>query len=424
MDLVADALQRRPEERELFVRQACNGDEPLVCAVNHALAWEENNASFLNEPWMEFTRLISPFEPAEIVAERFEIVREIGEGGMGIVYEATDRKRHRKIAIKAAKPGFQRLLTPELEGALKVRHPNVCLVNQIHTAITHYGEIDFLTMEFLEGETLAERLERDGPLPGATALDIARHLCLGVAEAHRSGVIHRDLKTGNVILAKNADGTTRAVITDFGLAGDAFDPTVVAGTPRYIAPELWQGKPASQASDIYALGVILLELVKGQELSWRRTEHGLAEALSMGSLEGLPRRWAATIRSCLQASAELRPADATQVLAQLDKRPMPWMRLAAVPLILATAFISPKMRTWVHDLIWPPPGLRVVVLPPSGSDAAALTVNGALDDVVHRLSHLQSGTRSVAVVSPEAARDLDVASPEQAEKTLHATHAL
>lgn len=424
MDLVADALQRPPEERELFVQQACEGDEELLRAVNDALAWETRNASFLTAPWMEFTRLIRPFAPGEIVADRFEIVREIGEGGMGIVYEAIDGKRHLRIAIKAAKPGFQRLLSPELEGALKVRHSNVCLVNQIHTAQTQYGEIDFLTMEFLEGETLAERLDREGAMPEPAALSIARQLCLGLAEAHRSGVIHRDLKTSNIILAQNADGSTRAVITDFGLAGNDFDSNVVAGTPRYISPELWDGKPATQASDIYALGVILYELVKGQQAEWQVSENGFAEVPSPDSIASLvPGRWAATVKVCLDSSPEARPRDAMQVLAGLEKRRLRLLPLLAIPVLAAATLLSPGVRTWAHDLIWPPPGLRLVVLPPAGSDAAALTSNGALDDVFHRLSHAQSGSRSLAVISPEDARDLGVNTPEQA-KTLHATHAL
>ena len=425
MDVVADALHRPPGERELFVQQACNGDDGLLRAVNDALVWEAKNASFLTSPWMEFTRLTSPFAPGDIVADRFEIVREIGEGGMGIVYEAVDDKRHLKIAIKAAKPGFQRLLSPELEGALKVRHPNVCLVNQIHTAQTQYGEIDFLTMEYLEGETLAERLERDGAMAEPIAHDVARQLCHGLAEAHRSGVIHRDLKTSNIILAQNADGSTRAVITDFGLAGNDFDSDVVAGTPRYIAPELWEGKAASQKSDIYALGVILYELVKGPQAEWQTSENGVAEVPAPdGIASGISARWARTIRVCLDPSPEARPADAIQVRALLEKRHHRLAPLLVIPVLAATTLLLPRVRTWVHDLIWPPPGLRLVVLPPAGSNAATLTSDGALDDVVHRLSHAKSGSRSMAIISPEDARDLGVETPEQAKKTLHATHAL
>jgi serine/threonine protein kinase len=263
MDVVADALQRPPEERKQFIQQACNGDDALVCAVNDALDWEANNASFLNAPWMEFTRLVSPFTPGEVVLERFEIVREIGEGGMGMVYEAFDRRLQHRVAIKAAKPGFQRLLSPELRAALRVSHHNICREHEIHTAPTEWGEIDFLTMEFLDGPTLSAHLKESGKLGHEEALDIACQLCAGLIEAHQSGIIHRDLKNGNVMLCRNEDGSRRAVITDFGLAGPSLPSGELAGTPAYMAPELWRGEPASQLSDIYALGVVLYEMVAG-----------------------------------------------------------------------------------------------------------------------------------------------------------------
>src|SRR5262249_22258572 len=148
-------------------------------------------------------------------------------------------------------------------------HPNVCKIFEIHTATTELGKIDFLTMEFLDGETLAERLRWGKPTEPDARL-IARQLCAGLAEAHRVGVIHGDLKSNNVFLTRSADGSLRAVITDFGLAqgSSAATPTVQsetrAGTPDYMAPELWKGEKASIASDIYALGVILYELVGGK----------------------------------------------------------------------------------------------------------------------------------------------------------------
>ena len=138
--------------------------------------------------------MVGFFGPGEVMESRFESVRIVGEGGMGVVYEAIDRKRNLRIAIKSAKPGFQRLLSPELEGALKVRHPNVCLVNQIHTTKTDAGEVDFLSMEFLEGETLSAHLETKGKLDPTAALEIVRQLCAGLLEAHHSGVVHGDLK--------------------------------------------------------------------------------------------------------------------------------------------------------------------------------------------------------------------------------------
>ena len=261
--IVSKALRQPPAKRESYLRFACNDDQELYKETAAAVKWEERMGSFLLLPAIATREFPRPFETGQIISERFEIVREIGEGGMGVVYEAFDRKRGQRIAIKSAKPGFHRLLSPELENALKVRHPHVCLVNEIHTTQTSHGEIDFLTMEFLEGETLSKRLAAKGKLPNQEALEIACQLCAGLAEAHRSDVLHRDLKSANIILCSGSHGV-RAVITDFGLACDMTQSGEMGGTPRYMAPELWRGEKASKASDIYALGVVLYEMVAGR----------------------------------------------------------------------------------------------------------------------------------------------------------------
>jgi len=239
MTLASEAQKMPPGERDSFLRSACQNDPELYQAVSDVVAWEERMSGFLDHPLIEFIELETLeeiFDPGETVSGRFDILRRMGEGGMGVVYEAFDRKRKQRIAIKFAKPGFGPLLSPELEGALQVRHPNICVVNEIHTAAAEFGEVDFLTMEFLDGETLADRLKK-GKLDEPEAMKIARQLCAGVAEAHRSGILHRDLKPGNVMLCRKKDGRTRAVITDFGLSTDSTIATEVAGgTPSYMAP--------------------------------------------------------------------------------------------------------------------------------------------------------------------------------------------
>lgn len=154
MTIVAMALRQPADQRDAYLRLVCGNDPELYCELAETVEWEQRMGSFLLHPMFAFKEFAPPFDPGQVISGRFEIIREIGEGGMGVVYQAFDRKRNQAIAIKAAKPGFHRLLSPELEGALKVRHPNICLVNEIHTAQTDHGEIDFLTMELLEGETL------------------------------------------------------------------------------------------------------------------------------------------------------------------------------------------------------------------------------------------------------------------------------
>ena len=120
-----------------------------------------------------------PFEAGQLLHGRFRIVREVAQGGMGIVYEAVDEKLERRIALKCAKAGFRKRLPPEVRNASDISHPNVCKTFEIHTASTDHGDVDFLTMEFLDGETLADRLRR-GPLAERRcASAIALQLCAG-----------------------------------------------------------------------------------------------------------------------------------------------------------------------------------------------------------------------------------------------------
>src|SRR6478672_1067372 len=211
MKIISQAWRKSPTEREPFLRSECETDSDLYQEIAETLQWETRMGSFLQQPLVALTVVGRPFRAGEVIDGRFEIVRTVGEGGMGVVYEAIDRKRNLRIAIKSAKPGFQRLLSPELEGALKVRHPNVCLVNQIHATKTDAGEVDFLSMEFLAGETLAAHLERKGKLDPTAALEIVRQLCMGLSEAHHSGVVHGDLKSANIILSQHDDGSLRPV---------------------------------------------------------------------------------------------------------------------------------------------------------------------------------------------------------------------
>jgi TolB-like protein/tetratricopeptide (TPR) repeat protein len=322
---LANARQPPPEQRDDSVRGACAHDSDLSREVIEGLRWEERIGSFLQKPLLNLAELARPFQAGEVISERFEIVREIGVGGMGVVYEAFDRKRKLRIAIKAAKPGFQCRLSPELEGALQVRHHNICLVNEIHTAQTKYGEIDFLTMELLEGETLRARLLRGGRLSCDEALNIICQVCAGLRAAHDSELIHRDLKSANIILSQNSDGSRRAVITDFGLAsGLSLPSSEMGGTPAYMAPELWKGEKASKASDIYALGIVMYEMVTGsrpvasngsvQEELKRRP------ASPSTSVQGLDSRWDSVILQCLDPSPHARPESATEIAARLRER--------------------------------------------------------------------------------------------------------
>ena len=422
--IVSKALRQPPAKRESYLRFACNDDPELYQETAKAVKWEERMGSFLLLPAIATREFPRPFAAGQIISERFEILREIGEGGMGVVYEAFDRKRSQRIAIKSAKPGFHRLLTPELANALKVRHPHVCLVNEIHTAQTSHGEIDFLTMEFLEGETLSKRLAAQGKLPNQEALEIACQLCAGLAEAHRSNVLHRDLKGANIILCSGSNGV-RAVITDFGLASDMTQSGEIGGTPRYMAPELWRGEKASKASDIYALGVVLYEMVAGRPPIADEADPVTSRPPLPSTLaKGLGPQWDRVILECLRPAPEERPADAVLILSELKKKPMRKAPLLAVVMLAASSLVVPQVRGWLRDLIWPPPSVRLAVLPSEGPADTTVMAGGVLQDVSDRIGHMRSGRQTVAVISPEEAVSNHVQTPEQASQLLHATHAL
>lgn len=427
MRILTAALQRPPAERETYVRAACKGDDDLRREITETITWEERMGGFLQHPMVALEDPSRVLQAGQVVAERFEIVREIGEGGMGIVYEAFDRKRQKRVALKFGKAGFERLLSPELEGALRVRHPNICLVNEIHTTVLEDCKVDFLTMEYVEGETLTRHLSEHGKLPQKEALEIARQLCAGVAEAHRSGIIHRDLKSGNVMLCKTAGGGLHVVIMDFGLAGALGVDSAEGGTPEYMAPEVAKGERASFASDIYSLGVILYETVTGQ----RPVKDKAAEPnkpsrfVAPSSLtKGLDPRWDRVILSCLNTSPALRPSDAHQVIAGLEKKPFPKAPLLAVGLMLVVALATPQVRERLTDYFWPPPSVRLAVLPPQGATNNADISEGALQDVSDRVRRMSSGRRTVMVIPPPELLDKNIHTSDQARDVLHATHAL
>jgi tetratricopeptide (TPR) repeat protein len=196
---------------------------------------------------------------------QYDILSRVGGGGMGVVYRARDAKLGRTVALKflpqqwshdeTAKQRFVR----EAQAASATNHPNICTVHDIETADD--GQL-FIVMAFYEGQTLKQRLEQ-GPLPVDEALDIATQIADGLAKAHAQGVVHRDIKPGNVMLTE--DGVR---ILDFGLAtfADALKLTIehsTLGTAAYMSPEQVQGRAADARSDVWAAGVVLYEMLAG-----------------------------------------------------------------------------------------------------------------------------------------------------------------
>ena len=246
------------------------------------------------------------------VVGRFELVREIGRGGFGVVWEAQDLELHREVAFKAMRRGagpelrLERLMH-EAEAAARLSHPNIVTLYDVG----HAPAGPYLVLELLRGETLAQRLT--GPLLRLDeALRIAAQVAAGLAHAHDRGVVHRDLKPSNVFLCEEE----HVKVLDLGLA-IAFGRTrlLAGGTPAYMAPEQRRGAPEDERTDVFALGVLLHQMIAG-ELPFGDSPSAESRSPPVLHVPGAT-ELAALVQRMLQADPTARPRDAGKVLAEL-----------------------------------------------------------------------------------------------------------
>lgn len=299
---------------------------------------------------------LSGLAVGRVLARRYRITRFIASGGMGEVYEAEDLHLGVRVALKTIRaegwvdPGAGERFKREVLLARQVTHPNVCRIFDlgVHEEANR-PPLTFLTMELLEGETLAERVARRQRLSVDEALPLVEQMAEGLQAAHDAGVVHRDFKAGNVMLAPLSGGGERVVITDFGLARQAQATgqqasTLAAfvGTPAYMAPEQVEGRPAGPAADVYALGIVLYEMVTGERPF--RAETAVLEAMKrLGEsptppsrrAPDLPAAWEEVILRCLARQPGERFARVADVAAALriaparSRRRVGWAGLVA-----------------------------------------------------------------------------------------------
>jgi Tol biopolymer transport system component len=272
----------------------------------------------------------------------YEILAPLGAGGMGEVYRARDTRLDRVVAVKvllshlSENPERRQRFEREARAVSSLNHPHICTLHDIGSQETDQGPVDFLVLEHLEGETLAARLER-GALPVEELLPIALQIADALDKAHRQGLVHRDLKPGNVMLAKSG-----AKLLDFGLAkslqapaatGLTAAPTMtspltaegtIVGTFQYMAPEQLDGKEADARSDVFAFGALLYEMATGRKAFEGRTQASLIAAILKETPRPLREAAPASppaldrlIRTCLEKDPEDRRQTMRGVLLEL-----------------------------------------------------------------------------------------------------------
>jgi serine/threonine protein kinase/tetratricopeptide (TPR) repeat protein len=289
------------------------------------------------------------------LCDRYRIVELVGVGGMGMVYRAEDEQLGLPVAVKVLRPDLaqdgQRLerFKQELILARQVSHPNVVRIHDIG----HDGDLVFLTMDFVPGRSLAEILAEQGHLEPGLALGIARQIAAALAAAHEAGVVHRDLKPANILI----DEAGRAAISDFGvarsLARSLADPGptqagAVVGTLDYLSPEQARGGEVDGRADLYALGILLYEMLTGElPFAGGSAAEVLAQRLTGATPHRptrvqVPRHLEPVLRCLLQRDPAKRYPSASALLADLDRlqgaRPRAWLRPAAAAVIVLSLF--------------------------------------------------------------------------------------
>lgn len=254
---------------------ACDVCQRLLVEAAHAVDAESMSES-VRPSWN------TVFQSNAVIGKRYRVLRLVGRGGMGEIYEAYDTALHERVALKTVtstncdSAQAVRYLKAEVQLARRISHPNVCRIYDLGTHVMDApdGEICFLVMEFVEGECLGQRLRQSGAFSIELASSIAHQLLLGLHAAHQAGILHRDFKSDNVMLRHESNGRVTPVILDFGLARALNEHGIISatqsqgqsmvGTIGYMAPEQIEGEPLSTASDLYAFGVVWFELLTGK----------------------------------------------------------------------------------------------------------------------------------------------------------------
>jgi serine/threonine protein kinase len=342
-DILAFAKGEVPPQRMESVHShldSCNICQQLLTEAVRAIDASPNSET-ARSSWN------TVFQPGAMIAKRYRVLRLIARGGMGEVYEAIDTALHERVALKTVTATHCdsleaiRLLKAEVQLARRIGHTNVCRIFDLGTHVleSSRSEIQFLVMEYVEGECLGKKLRQSGALALEIAQSVAHQLLLGLAAAHQAGVLHRDFKSDNVMLRSESNGKATAVILDFGLAkalnenGNTvttrqLQAQAMVGTIGYMAPEQIEGEPLSAASDIYSFGIVWFEMLTGR-LPFDGETLAASAVARLHRLPQPPSHYNANVPQwlddlvlqCLERQRAARFASSEQVLAALAAGP-------------------------------------------------------------------------------------------------------
>ena len=438
--IFVEALELPESERRKYVARACGGDDSLRSEIESLLASEKAAADFIETPAARIIGQDTPAPPQLEPGARlgaYEVTAFLAAGGMGDVYRARHTVLGREVAIKTVRAGAtelaaQRRLVREAQNASILSHPNICTIFEVGDA----EGAPFIVMQLAEGRTLHERLSGGLP-PLEDALRIGSQVADALEHAHCHGIIHRDLKSLNVVV----DETGKAIVLDFGLAkrilpietNASRDSTVtahgaLAGTLSHMAPEVLLGGQADARSDVWALGVLLYELVKGELPFIGRTPYETSSAILGEPPRRLSNRVPLAVRlvieRCLtkeptaryQRAADVR--DALDSIARRNAWPLVgrllvstrWRRLAgwsaAAALIVAAAFAAPRVRTWFGGATTPKIStLAFVPMETSASDSLSVYyAQGITEALIVRLGAIAEARILAPTSAARAAR--------------------
>ncbi|MGD0362587.1 MAG: protein kinase [Bryobacteraceae bacterium] len=423
-ELYLRALAMETTERDLLLQREA-ADSATREEILRLLSYSGQAARYfsrLSEEIETLVRIEPLLECGEVLAGRFAIVRFLARGGMGEVYEAADRELGGRLALKVMRPGIvehagglQRF-RDEIRLGREVNNPHVCRVFDVARHTGGGRDLIFFTMELLEGATLSDRLQREGPLPLPDARNVIRQMAAGLDAAHRAGILHRDFKSRNVMLCGPPTGL-RVVITDFGLSrqmGAQASHLLDGATPAYAAPEQLEKKPETERSDVYAFGVVLYELTTGRLPSHRDAQPPALPVMPADASvppprrlrPDLPRAWDSVILRCLDRDPAGRFRSAGEVAQALGCMDGPaavsrrvWLGGAAAASVAGVA----AWWSWRTGPAAEPPSLAVL---PLDTDSAEMQViaDGIVDRLTDTLTQLP-GIRVIARTAVQRYKD-------------------